>query len=424
MILQLAGVALIAWSAIDDRKEPLAPLASKLLMLAIAAIAIVALQLFPLPARLWTHLGPRHALARDFALLGMPIPREPLSLTPTSTLSSLFCMIPPLAVFCTMVRLRAFRNNWVAAALIAGTLAGITLGTIQVATSTTELSSWYLYEDTSGGKAVGFFANADHMATLLLMTIPFLAALVSAANEATIQRYSAVVAISAGVAVVIVVGLALNGSLAGYGLALPVIAASVLIVVRVNTRRRMFLLALATLAVMAGVTAIENTAIGSAKIGEEANASVQSRAEVLSTSLRAAADFLPLGSGLGSFASVYPLYESPERVTNVYVVHAHNEYVEVGLELGLPGVALMVLFLVWWGVAVWRAWRTAEARPFPRAAAVASATVLVHSLVDFPLRTAAIAACFAMCLGLLADGRAAEPQERAVLRRTRHVEIR
>jgi hypothetical protein len=50
--------------------------------------------------------------------------------------------------------------------------------------------------------------------------------------------------------------------------------------------------------------------------------------------------------------------------------------------------------------------------------------VLVHSAVDFPLRTAAIAACFGMCLALLADSRAAPPKEKTALRRKRHVEFK
>ena len=97
---------------------------------------------------------------------------------------------------------------------------------------------------------------------------------------------------------------------------------------------------------------------------------------------------------------------------------------EVALELGLAGIVLMLFFLAWWAIAVWRAWRTPEAGPFARAAAIASAAVLVHSLVDFPLRTAAISACFGMCVALLADSRAAAPKEQAQLRRRRHVEFK
>ncbi|HWU91927.1 MAG TPA: O-antigen ligase family protein [Sphingomicrobium sp.] len=424
MILQLAGVGIIAWAACDKGGEPLARPARQLLALAIVAVAVVALQLVPLPPAVWAHLGPRQEVAQGFAALGMKVPPEPLSLTPASGLASLLAIIPSVALFCAMVRLRAYRPLWIAIALIAGTLAGIALGALQLASSNVELSPWYLYQETSTGRAVGFFANADHMATLLVVTIPFVAALVAAGKTANMQRYSAIIAVAAGLAMVVVVGLALNGSLAGYGLALPVIVASVLLVIPAASRLRLWIVALAALLVVASVAALETTSIGSGRVGNHATTAVQSRTEIFATTSKAAAEFMPFGSGLGSFQRIYPLYEKPDEVTSIYAVHAHNDYAELALELGLAGIVLIVLFLAWWGVAVWRAWRTAEAGPFARAAAIASAAVLVHSLVDFPLRTAAISACFAMCLALLADSRAAPPKEKKQLRRRRHVEFK
>jgi hypothetical protein len=85
---------------------------------------------------------------------------------------------------------------------------------------------------------------------------------------------------------------------------------------------------------------------------------------------------------------------------------------------------LRVLFLAWWAAAVWRVWRSSEAHPFARAASIASAAVLAHSIVDFPLRTAAISVCFGMCLALLADSTGAPPKEEKQLRRSRHVRFR
>ena len=424
MILQLAGVAIIAWAAMAKSDEPLSRAARQLLWLAAVAIAVVTLQMVPLPPSVWTRLGGRGVVAEGFRALGLSAPPEPLSLTPAATLNSLLGIIPPLAVICAMVRLKAYRAKWLTVALIAGTLAGIGLGALQVAAGNPLDSPLYLYEDTNWGKAVGFFANADHMATLLVVTIPFLAALIAAGKSSGMQRFSAIVAVVAGIAVLVVVGLALNGSLAGYGLALPVIVASVLIIVPPGSRLRLWVIALAAVLVIGSVAALESTAIGSSQIGVHATSSAQSRRDIAATTSRAVGDFMPFGSGLGSFRSVYALYEQPQQVTDVYVVHAHNDYLEIALELGLAGVILVLLFLAWWTAAVWRAWRTAEAGPFARAAAIASAAVLVHSIVDFPLRTAAIAACFAMCAALLADSRAAPPKEKAQLRRKRHVEFK
>jgi O-antigen ligase len=424
MVLELAGVAIIAWSAMARSEEPLSRASRQLLWLAVAAIAVVALQTVPLPAATWTHLGGRATVAEGFRALGRAAPPEPLSLSPAATLNSLLGLIPPLAIICAMVRLKAYRAKWLTVALIAGTLAGIALGALQVASGNPQDSALYLYEDTNWSKAVGFFANADHMATLLVITIPFLAALVAAAKSSGIQRLSAIVAIAAGTGVLVLVGLALNGSLAGYGLALPVIVASALLIVPPGNRLRLWIVALAALLMIGSVAALESTAIGSSAIGTHATSSAQSRRDIAATTGRAVRDFMPFGSGLGSFRGVYALYEQPEQVTDVYVVHAHDDYLEIALELGLAGVVLILLFLAWWAAAVWRVWRTAEAGPFARAAAIASAAVLIHSIVDFPLRTAAIAACFGMCAALVADSRAAPPKEKAQLRRKRHVEFK
>ena len=125
---------------------------------------------------------------------------------------------------------------------------------------------------------------------------------------------------------------------------------------------------------------------------------------------------------MGSFRSVYQLYEDPARVTDTYVIHAHNDYVELALETGVPGIFLLVLFLAWWGRASWRAWRL-DGGAYARAASIASGAILVHSLVDFPLRTAAISTVFAMCLALLVQRTQAPARAPSDLRETRHVVI-
>jgi len=424
MILQLAGVAIIAWAAVARSNDPLLPPAKQLLLLAILAIVVVGLQMVPVSATLWPQLGPRAKLVEGYQALGLALPSLPLSLTPGATLDSLLGIIPPLALFSAIVRLRAYRPAWLALALLAGTGAGILIGALQVASASTGQSPWYLYEETNVGAGVGFFANANHMATLLVVSLPFLAAIVASARRANMQRYSAVVALAVGAGLVIMVGLALNRSLAGYGLTLPVLAASALIVLPPDSRLRLWMLGLAGLLLVAAVAGMQATSIGSSRFGQEATTSVQSREDILRTTATAMRDFLPLGSGLGSFREVYHLYERPEQVTNIYVVHAHNDYAELALETGIPGIIVILLFLAWWLFAVWRVWRTAEAAPFVRAASIASAAILVHSLVDFPLRTAAISTCFAMCLALLADRRAARAKEASDLRPARHTVIR
>src|SRR6185437_9498907 len=141
----------------------------QLLLIAILGIAVVALTLIPLPFSIWSQLGGRSALAGQYSILGLHPRALPLSLSPYESLNSLLGMIPPIAMFCAIVRLKTYRPLWLALALLAGTAAGILLGALQVASAREIQSPWYLYAETNVGMAVGFFANVNHMATLLVI---------------------------------------------------------------------------------------------------------------------------------------------------------------------------------------------------------------------------------------------------------------
>jgi len=420
MVLQLAGVAIIAWTLAVHVDEAFPAPAKPLLIVVIVSVVVVGLQLVPLPPTVWAR-GVRAYLAQGFAILGHPVPARPLSLTPYESISALLCLIPPIAIFCAILRLRPYRPDLLFA-LLAGTVAGILLGALQVS-SAADSSPWYLYPETNRGLAVGFFANANHMASLLVICLPFVAGLAARGMSGSVQRRSAVLMVLAAGGLVLVVGIALNGSLAGYSLAVPVIAASALILLPPRSRGRKAAVLVGALSIVAAVAALATSSIGGTRIRQDATTSVQSRQQILATTGRAIADYMPFGSGLGSFVRIYRTYESPDAVSNEYVIHAHNDYAELTLELGVAGVVLMLLFLAWWVVAVLAVWRMGRGGAFARAASIASAAVLVHSLVDFPLRTAAISACFAMCLALLVEPRAPPPQESGDLRPTRHIVV-
>ena len=107
--------------------------------------------------------------------------------------------------------------------------------------------------------------------------------------------------------------------------------------------------------------------------------------------------FWPLGSGLGTFPVIYPLFENSQYLTPTYVNHAHNDYLEFVFETGLIGAGLITLFVAWWvwrSIAVWRAERTVGAT-WQRAASIVIGVMILHSIVDYPLRTPAILVMFA-----------------------------
>ncbi len=425
MLLQLFGLALIAWAALAPAPERMPGEQRQLFILALLSLIVVLIQLVPLPPDLWQELGPRKMIADGYRVLGLAPPRQSLSVAPYDSLSSLLSFIPELAMLAATLRLGA-RPLLLVVALVAGTLAGVLLGALQVTAGDPSSAPWYLYEDTNYGVATGFFANANHMATLLVVCLPFLAATLARAGSKgrDVQRFSAGVALAVGAAVVIAVGIALNGSLAGYGLAVPVVFGSALIVLPNRSGAFRWLFPLAAVLLIASVGWLATTPLSSGDVlRANAQTSVQSREEILRNSTSAAADFMPWGSGLGSFSRIYAVYEDHDRLDpTTSVNHVHNDYVEVALETGVPGLIVLALFLLWWFRAAWRAWTAPEPDPYARAAAVASLAILIHSVVDFPLRTAAIGACFAMCLALLVRVRS-EATEEPLLRPTRHVVV-
>jgi O-antigen ligase len=210
----------------------------------------------------------------------------------------------------------------------------------------------------------------------------------------------------AGTLVIVFVGLAVNRSVAGLGLSVPVLAATGLMILSRKRRLPAWASVPVALLIAAAVVVTFSSPFGSNITDAEAQESQQSRQVSFTRTTAAAQDYLPLGSGVGSYPEVYRTYEPHETVDRYFMNHVHGDYIELALETGAPGILLILAFLLWWGRRTFAVWRAEEADYFARAATIASAAILAHSVVDYPLRTAAIAAVFAMCCALMAEPRA------------------
>jgi O-antigen ligase len=417
--LQLLGIVLIAWAAITRPPEGWSGGSRTLRGLLVAALILILLQLVPLPPEAWTKLPGREMIAEGYKQIGYGLPSLPVSLTPFQSMMALFAAIPAIAALVATEKVRPLQR-WIAIVILAGTLLGILLGALQVAGGQ---GSWaYLYRITNDG-AVGFFSNRNHMATLLLIAIPMAAALVGSARSRSRSTHLGRYGVAAAVLVLIFVGIALNRSLAAISLALPVLLASAAVTPGA-VRWRRITLPLAGIALGGGILLLASTPIATVVRPGGTDTSIQSRQAIWSNTASAIRDSFPVGTGLGSFEQVYRHYEDPLTVTTVYVNHAHNDYLQIALEFGLAGLLLVIFFLVWWAVVAVRIWQSPMSTPFARAATIASAVVLVHSVVDYPLRTAAISVIFAASVGIMAQHlRSAPVRRRGEARPTRHVEI-
>ena len=129
-------------------------------------------------------------------------------------------------------------------------------------------------------------------------------------------------------------------------------------------------------------------------------------------SLRVAALTHGWGWGIGSFVQAYDLIGDASADQAFYVNHVHNDYLELWLEGGVVAVlavGLAIAFLaVRWGRAI-RGWRRADGTGSLLAvgAGLSLLSLLLHSLVDYPLRTTAIEAYAAFLTALLLGDRGA-----------------
>jgi len=403
MLLQLLAIPIIGWSLLAERPTPMPRPARQLLILLGLMLVLVVVQLIPLPPFVWTALPGRGEIVEGYRLMGMSLPWLPISVSPYDTVSSVLWLLPAIAVLLGILRLGAYKANWIVLVLIGVTTAAIAIGAIQRAGN----DAAYFYIITNYGMATGFFSNANHMATLLMITMPFTAALYLSerARSRSRQRASGLLVLLAGVSGLLLIGIVINGSLAALGLTIPVIGASGLMLLS-RKRRIPAWSPLPLLAItVAGIVLIFSGPLGNNLTTAEARTSPISRYTSFSNTIDAALDHFPAGSGIGTFKTIYPMYEDPATMTTTYVNHTHSDYLELFLETGLAGLALIALFLLWWAgrsVAIWTAGETDQ---YARAATIASAAILAHSMVDYPLRTAAISVLFALCCALMAEPR-------------------
>jgi O-antigen ligase len=131
-----------------------------------------------------------------------------------------------------------------------------------------------------------------------------------------------------------------------------------------------------------------------------------------------------LGWGLGTFPEVYPQFRS--FYTNFFINQAHDDYIQLLVEMGILGFVTML----WFVVTVYRQaakklarWADDVNGAVALAALLAVTGILVHSFVDFNLQIPANAALFyALCAIAALDVRFTPPRRKVSRRRSQRHE--
>jgi O-antigen ligase len=408
----LLGLAVLAWTHSASRRSRIpATVAWGVGLLVVAPL----LQLLPLPADWWARIPGHAPYARALAVAGgADDALRPITVHAYATQYAWLALIPCIAIFLLVQRLDRREMRRLVIVFLAVATGEALLGIMQVGAAPG--SALALGNPYGGGAATGTYVNRNHFAALMAMALPMLLApwatqmlpAVGSDGDALLdhphnadRRLAMRIGLSI-LAVILLLALLCTRSRAGIGSGLAAFAlASVALMWSAGpAKARAALVAVAVLALLlaayVGLTPVlERFAPDAFSLG------YAGRARLTGATLRAGLDFLPLGSGLGTFADVFPRYQAEGLVG--FIDHAHNDYAEAFLELGVAGVVVIVLFAVAYA-ARWRSVlraRRSRGRTFLQVAAgLGMLAMIVHAAFDFNFHIPANAIYFSFLAGI------------------------
>jgi hypothetical protein len=386
------------------------------LLFCLGVVLVPLLQLVPLPPLLWTALPNRQPLVATFDLLERDLPWLPISILPRATWLSALSLLPPLAVFLGTLLLDYRERRLMSILVLAIGVVSVFVGLSQVAQG--PQSALRFFEFTNRSEAVGFFANRNHFAALLY-ALTLLAAVWVVETAATLNAergrpdtaWMLAVAAALAVLVIFLAGQAMARSRAG--LLLTIVALFGAIALAVTDRRNASGVTPAKL-MTGAITLAALLCVQYALyriLQRFADDPLQdARVVFASNTFAAAKAFMPFGSGMGTFAPVYALFEKPQdALLEIYANRAHNDMLELMLEAGVAGFGLTIIFIAWLATLSVKVWARPDHRldevdiSLARAATLVVGLLIAHSIVDYPLRTGAVMGILAFACGLLVE---------------------
>ncbi|MER8383477.1 O-antigen ligase family protein [Mesorhizobium sp. M1399] len=338
------------------------------LWLLIFAVALVVLQIVPLPTAMFNGLRPE-------LLLGNPWADETqfrfISVGVGRTIECLLYLLATAAFFLAVLRLRAEQVSALLPFFFMGVICNGLAGAIQYSLSD-NIAIVGLLPFTINA---GLFANVNHFSALLFVSIPFVV------YYGLFRGH--LLSGSVGLIALLLLLLA-AGSRAGVLIGL---ATTILSVVFLSARSRAS--GLTILMIFIGLSVYT---IGAwTKIDADVIDPTFGRGEFARTTIEGIKENWATGVGFGNFQNAYQIYEKESMIFKQYVNHTHNEYLEIAFEGGVLAILLMVGYFVLLFAALARVRRD----PLQKAAFLSVSFLLIHSLVDYPLRTGALAMTFA-----------------------------
>jgi len=409
IVLALSAGYVAALAPIYQWRE-LGPIAVPLGLLA-GMLLLCLLQLVPVPGA-----DGRALFAATGAVTGTPASWRPLSLSPVSTWSVFAVLFVPFAALIALVDLPSSSRRFVVPTLLAAALFSALLGVVQ---SLSDMDSpLYYYEFTNRGSPVGVFANRNHQAVFLACGLVW-AAYVFCNAPGRPSQARAVQWTAAGISIVLCSCVLANVSRAGLiALFLASIFALTLFIERLpsdvakaspygrahgwrwvnialpGVAAVSFACLLVVFFFQSKIPALDRI------LSEESRTGL--RGDVTSTLMDMAGRNLPFGTGMGTFERAYRMAEPDSLLMPNYLNNAHNDWLQLVIEGGLPATALLCGAFGWIAIRLVHLFRASDAsRQLAICVGGTIAILAVASTVDYPLRTPWMMTVAALLIGLL-----------------------
>lgn len=401
-VIEACGaLLLVACAALHFGGRPLPREAAGPLWLLAATLLVIALQLVPLPPTTWTALPGRETAVAVSTATGLSGWR-PLSLDPEATRRFAAALLLPAGVLIATLMSGHRGLLMIARAAVAGALLSALLAAVQISLGTPMSLAPYGHVEQGAGN--GLFINPNHQATLMALALVFTGLLIRMEPaQVRIRRRHGEWRFHLGWLLVPLFALMSVGSQsrAGIVLLVPAITAALAIALNPKGMARIFAVAIALLTAAIAVFAISGNP-WKRLMDLQASLTTEGRIVSMPDILYTLGQYWPAGSGFGTFNPVFRANENLDLVLERYLNRAHNEYLEVLIEGGFPAAVLLAfagLLLLLGLVRLIRMPKRAG-NPAPALAGLAMLVILMlHSLVDFPLRIDSIAAVAAVAVG-------------------------
>lgn len=391
-VVRLAAIMLIGAIALRASKPTVRSYRAALWFLAALAL-LVLIQLVPLPPWLWGALPGRERYLSAAIAAGEPQPWRPINLAPDRGWNTLFGLLPPAAALLAASRLQMRDQAIVLTAFLLIAMTSAILGLAQISTGSDGMR---LYAASPTGSAEGLFANRNHQALLIACGLPMLSvwATRAVADRAKLRLRGA---LALGSAAFLVLMIPTTGSRAGLALAALALPFAILLVwpslkssIAALPQGRRPIAIWGTIVTLATLIAASLTFSRAEAVQRlfEADPIGDARFRLIGPLIGMIRDFWPVGSGFGTFDPVYRGFEPFGNLSATIMNQAHDDYLQVVMEAGLPGAVLLTVFICWWAWVSLQLWRRpgGDGTAFGRLGSVIILLMMLASLVDYPVR--------------------------------------